>query len=173
MMPGGFYADTETPPALLQLQERVGRLEAMLLDPPRSISGHTAPGPNTGLVDAGVVLQAGWTFGTNYVVKQGFYAHVYFNLTNTAGIAADTDGDIANLTAAFLPEVLRPVINANIGHAITGEPLVSLTFTDTGGLGFGGIVVPALMPGRAWPAGQARSFGGSYMTRSFGWTVAS
>jgi len=153
--------------ALAAALERIEALETRLNSPPVDINGVVSPGGNNSMVDAGAVVAAPFTLGTNFAVKQGYMCTIYFNVSHSSSYGPTTSGDVTNTQICTLPGDLQPILNDSIGHSVNAnhQAVPHLVLNEGGG---GQILLCCLNPNSTWTGG-AISFGCSYQTRTWGW----
>lgn len=121
-------------------------------------------GSNSHLVDLGVTLIAGWSFGTNYLVASGYVRMIYFNVVPTSSISETVTGDIVNveLTNVRIPGAHAPVLRTSISSDISGPSGTVFTIGENGS-----ITLAALAPNLNWTGGVTRSFSGTYLANTY------
>lgn len=159
--------------ALATLLERVEMLETMLNTPPTDFQGVPDNSNVNSLMGIpGVTKHANFTIGTNFASKQGYTASIYFNVTNNVAIAATATGDIGNIAIIDnLPLDLRPVLNDHVGHSVNGIDVAPTSGASHLVVTGSSIQLVALHDNYAWNAGSGKSFGVSYLTRTWGWNI--
>lgn len=159
--------------AVAALLERVEALELMLNTPPVDFQGNPDNSNINSLMGIpGVTKHANFTIGTNFASKQGYMASIYFNVTNNVLIAATATGDIGNIEIIDnLPLDLRPVLNDHVGHSVNGIDVAPSSGASHLVVTGDAITLVALHDNYAWNAGSGKSFGVSYLTRTWGWNL--
>lgn len=159
--------------ALAAALERIEALELMLNTPPTDYQGNPNNSNTNSLMGIpGVTKHANFTIGTNFASKQGYMASIYFNVTNDVAIAATATGDIGNIQIiANLPVDLQPVLNDHVGHSVNGIDVAPSSGASHLVVTGSTIQLVALHDNYAWNAGSGKSFGVSYLTRTWGWNI--
>lgn len=157
---------------LTALEDRIALLEGMLNTPPVDFRGNFN-NVTGGISDIpGVTISSDFTLGTNFVLKQGYMASMYFNVAPNSNIAGSTTGDIANIIIIDnLPEDLRGVLNDPLYHSVNGPESHATSGADHLVLNDDGIYLTAMPGGTAWNAGSSKAFSCSYLTRTWGWNL--